>query len=497
MATQPVRVHFFPWTAPQVTQSRGIPTCPHAAGPQPKCGDRRELVRFRWSLRNKRARRAHVTGLDSNALVGFVAVVVSIFLTGCRREAPAMAAPPPPVVSVTRPVIHPVQNYYDYNGNLDAVEMVEVTARVEGILKEVTFTEGDEVKPGDLLFKIDPREYAAAVKRAEADKRKASVELKRTQSEEARASRFRVSGAISEEDFEQRVAARETAEATVMQTEAALEAGKLELEYTEIHSPIAGQISRTRVTPGNLVGPMDNSLLTTIVSMDPLYIYFDAPERDLVEYQQALQSGKADDVIEDSIRVEIGVSTEQGYPHVGKIDFRENRVDVGTGTVRIRGRIPNPKVPPGNARALYPGLFARVRVPDGEPKDLPAIPEDALMSGQEGHYVYVLAEGNVIQKRTVKVGPAVWKAQVVGDQQRPWSLVVTSGPPNSKADSKANQEKAAADATVLVPSVVAIESGLAVEDSVVFNGLTKARPGAPVAPESWELRPPRESAKTP
>lgn len=435
-----------------------------------------------------------ILGLSLRVLCVMVSVV------GCRREPVAVPTPPPPVVSVTRPVIHSVQSYYEYNGNLDAVEMVQVTARVAGILTEIAFTEGDEVKPGDLLFKIDPREYTATVKKAEADKRKALVELKRTETEETRASKFRLSGAISEEDFEQRVAARETAEATVMQTEAALEAGKLQLEYTEIRSPIAGQISRTLVTRGNLVGQTDNTLLTTIVSMDPLYIYFDAPERDLVEFQQALQSGEATDVVDTSIRVEIGVATEQGYPHVGKIDFRENRVDVGTGTVRIRGRIPNLRMPPGNARPLYPGLFARVRVPNGKPKDLPAIPEDALMSGQEGHYVYVLDSENVIQKRTVKVGPSVWKSAVAGDNQGEWNL--RAAPSDLLADQLAkplaNPPAPSAEAAkeVPVPSVVAIESGLNVEDSIVFNGLTKARPGSPVTPQLWELRPPQESAKT-
>ncbi len=417
-----------------------------------------------------------------------LALCASLCLTGCRPERLAPPAPPPPVVTVTRPVIYPVQPYYDYNGNLDSVEMVQVTARVQGLLNEIAFTEGDDVEPKELLFRIDPREYAAAVKKSEADRRKASVEVKRTQSEETRASKFRLSGAISEEDFEQRVAARETAEAVLMQTEAALEAARLQLEYTEIRSPIAGQISRTMVTRGNLVGQSNNTVLTTIVSMDPLYIYFDAPERDLVEYQRSLKAGQEADLLGRSIPVEIGVATEEGYPNVGKIDFRENRVDVGTGTVMVRGRIPNPRVPPGNARLLYPGLYARVRIPAGEPRSLPAIPEDALMSGQEGNYVYVLTDGDVIQKRTVKVGPTVWKSQVTGDGPSEWTLVATS--------SVATSPNAEMPKTVTVPSVVAIENGLTVDDLLVINGLTKARPGIAVAPESWELRPPREPAGT-
>lgn len=390
-----------------------------------------------------------------------------------------MPAPPPPTVSVTHPVTYSVQSYYEYNGNLDSVEMVQVTARVPGILKEIDFKEGDEVEPNALLFKIDPREYQASVKKADADRLKANVEVKHAKLEENRAINFRGTGAISEEEYEQRVAARETAEAVLMQTEAELEAGKLKLEYTEIRSPIAGQISRMRVTRGNLVGQDPDAVLTTIVSMDPLYIWFDAPERDLVEYQRQLQAGEKpeSDLLSGSIPVEIGVTSEQGFPHVGRIDFRENRVDVGTGTVRCRGRIPNPRVPPGNARVLYPGLYARVRVPAGPARSLPAIPEDALMTGQEGYFVYVLGDGNVIQKRTVKVGPIVYKSQVIAGGPKQWTLTATQAKDDASKD-------------VGVPSVVGIEEGLTTNDAIVFNGLTRARPGSPVSPQVWALSPP-------
>ncbi|MGE3777311.1 MAG: efflux RND transporter periplasmic adaptor subunit, partial [Pirellulaceae bacterium] len=341
-----------------------------------------------------------------------------ILATGCNRQAAATAAPPPPVVTVVHPVMTPVQVYYEYNGTLEAVEMVEVRARVKGFLNEVAFTEGEEVEQGDLLFKIDPREYLAAVKRAEADRRQTMAILRHAQLEEARGRELLASAALSEQDFESRVATRETAQAGVMQAEAALEAAQLQLGFTEIYSPVSGQISRALVTRGNLVGQTENTLLTTIVSMDPLYVYFDAPERDLVEYQRALQAGEAEEVLSQSLPLEVGVATEEGFPHAGAIDFRENRVDVGTGTVRIRGRIPNPRVPPGDARLLYPGLYARVRVPSGGPRSLPAIPEDALMTGQEGRFVYVLGPDNTVLKRSVTVGPQVWKAPLAEEQDQ-------------------------------------------------------------------------------
>jgi multidrug efflux system membrane fusion protein len=402
-----------------------------------------------------------------------LALCTAVGLAGCARERPAPPEMPPPEVSVTRAVAYPVQLYRAYNGTLDAVEMVQVRARVKGFLDEVAFKEGDEVKQGDPLFKIDPREYTAAVKRAEADKQKATSDLAQARSEATRAGRLRNTRAMSTEEYEQRLATRDVSEAALMQAQAALDAALLQLSYTEIRAPIAGQISRTLVTRGNLVGQNESTLLTTIVRMDPLYVYFDVPERDLVEYQKSLRAKELPDVLSQKLPIEVGVATEEGYPHKGKIDFRENRVEHSTGTVRMRGRLDNPRVPPGNARLLYPGLYARVRVPAGPPRSLPAIPEDALMTGQEGRYVYVLGEGDVIQKRTVTVGPSVWKAPLPGEEGPPgWALTDAAGKPGE------------------LHSVISIESGLKPGDRVVFTGLTKARPGAPVAPQAWEMKAP-------
>lgn len=384
--------------------------------------------------------------------------------------------------------MYPVQAYFEYNGNLEAVEIVQIIARVRGFLNEVLFKEGDEVQKDALLFKIDQREYLAGVKRAEADKLKAVTEVKRAKKEEERVKKLKETGAVSDEEYEQRIAARETADAVLMQTEAALDTSNIQLGYTTIKAPITGQISRALVTPGNLVGQTENTVLTTIVSMHPLYVYFDVPERDLIDYQRNLREGQNADLLNQKLPVEVGVATETGYPHKGFIDFRENRVDAGTGTVRIRGRIDNLRLPPSNARLLYPGLFARVRVPTGLPAKYPALPEDALMTGQEGRFVYVLDEKNVVQKRTVTVGPIVWKglppAKDVANST--WTLKPVANQPPDK-DGKPSQ-------STFIPSMVAITSGLSDQDKVVINGLTKARPGLPVVPEMRELQPPAQAA---
>lgn len=395
-----------------------------------------------------------------------------------------MAPPafPPPVVAVTKPILFTVQNYHEYNGNLDAIETVHIQARVKGFLNEIAFTEGEEVKKGALLFKIDPREHSAAVKRTEADLRKATTEFERYRSEADRGSRLIGTRAVGTEDFEQRVAIRDTAAATMLQAQAALEGAKLQLSFTEILSPINGQIGRALVTRGNLVGQNEATLLTTIVSMDPLFVYFDIPERDLVDFQRERFAGKQADVLSGLLPLEVGVATDEGYPHKGKIDFRDNKVDIGTGTVRMRGRIPNPRIPPGNNYLLYPGLYARVRVPSGEPRSLPAIPEDALMTGQEGRFVYVLGEGDIVQKRTVQVGPQIYKgARSESLKSQGWTLFAPATLPEGK------------EQFMQLPAVVSIESGLSVEDRVVVNGLTKARPGSPVVPQPWELKSPKSA----
>jgi RND family efflux transporter MFP subunit len=261
---------------------------------------------------------------------------------------------------------------------------------------------------------------------------------------------------------------------------AALQTANIQLGYTDIRAPIAGRISRTLITKGNLVGQDQPTLLTTIVSTDPLYVYFDAPEKDLMKYQQTVRP-KA----ESSAPVEIGVATEDGYPHRGHIDFQENRVDAGTGTVRLRGRIPNPVVGRNNSRVLYPGLYARVRVPAGAPESRPVIPEETLMTGQEGRFVFVLGPNNVIEKRIVTVGPRVWQAPRPGESGPPgWALINPNPQPPAEG---------APPAPVRQPlrSMIAIEKGLTADDRVVIAGLQRARPGAPVTPDQWEVRAPR------
>ena len=437
----------------------------------------------------------------------FAAAAVS--LAGCNRKPPAAPAFPPPAVSVAKPVTQMVQGYYEYNGHLDPIEMVEVKARVKGLLQDIQFTEGVEVEKGAALFTIDPREYKASVARATADLAKASADIdnwkaqiKLAESDLSRATRAANSGGAAPSDVDKAKATLDvnTAQLAVAAANkdsaaASLQTANIQLGYTDIRAPIGGRISRALVTRGNLVGQDQPTMLTTIVGVDPLYVYFDAPERDLIEYQKALRGAGTPAPGGQEAVVEIGVATEDGYPHRGKIDFRENRVDAGTGTVRLRGRIPNPTGGPNRARLLYPGLYARVRVLAREPEPRLVIPEDAIMTGQEGRFVFVVGAENKVEKRSVKLGRQVWRAAAAGDTNPPpaWVLV-NPNPTPPPADAKGGPPQS----RLTMRSMVAIESGLTADDRVVVSGVQGAArvpPGTPCAPELWNLKPPADEKK--
>jgi multidrug efflux system membrane fusion protein len=263
--------------------------------------------------------------------------------------------------------------------------------------------------------------------------------------------------------------------ATKDAAESSARMAELDLEYTEITAPIGGRISRTLVTRGNLVGQNETTLLTTIVRVDPIYVFFDAPEPDVIEYQRLQASRRKPDepppsLSEVKYKLEVGIATEKGFPHEGFINFRENRVDTGTGTVRVRGELPN------RNRYLYPGLFARVRVPSGDPQPRLSIPEAALLAGQEGRYVYVVKADDTVEKRLVSVGPRLEESRP-GQVAAGWKLV---GPPPAEKP---------------VASMIAIDKGLDPGDRVIVDGLQRARPGSPVVPSEWTLVPPAGAVK--
>jgi RND family efflux transporter MFP subunit len=422
-------------------------------------------------------------------------------ILGCRPGQQAPPAMPPAAVSVIKPVVLPVQHYYEYNGHLDTTQMLEVRARVKGFLTKVHFKEGTEVRgqrgggfltiPGDMLYSIDQREYRTSMKKAEAEleKAKADVENWKAQidlakAELKRAEQAAASSATAQTEVDRARATLGVNNAQLAAAQANVDARASELHtthiqfgYTEIRAKIDGRISRTMVDEGNLVGQTEPTLLTTIVRMDELYVYFDVPERDWM-----IWGGHISSDLTKTVPVEVGVTGEEGYPHKGHIDFRENRVDPGSGTVRIRGRIPNPILPETKSRALYPGLYARVRIPAGPPTPGPVIPEVAIMTGQEGRYIFVVGADNKVIKRQVTLGPQVYR--VKGEEKALWTM--TNPKPAQPMGNLPPRP-----GTMPVKSVVSIEKGVAENEMVIVEGLQKARPGAEVAPEVWTFTGPK------
>jgi RND family efflux transporter MFP subunit len=358
---------------------------------------------------------------------------------GCIQRAPTQRQPPPPPVTVAHPAVTPITPFHEYTGETDAVESVDIRARVRGYLLKIDYQEGTEVKAGTLLYEIDPREFEAALERAEAQVLQAQSQLTLAQAELQRTTRLRTSNAVTEEEYQQRVATVQQAEATVKQGQAAVDLAKLDVSYTKITAPINGRVGRSLVTVGNLVGVNDPTLLTTITRLDPIYVYFNVPEQNYLDYQKRIRAGSVPSAEQREVPIFVSLENEEGFPHQGIIDFRESRIDPMTGTVTVRGVLPNAD------RIIAPGMFVRIRVPLGQPQDQLLVPQVAVAADQRGEYVLVVKSDNTVEARPVKTG------EMEGED-------------------------------------IVIQSGISPSDWVVVNGTQKPRPGGKVAPKQTEMK---------
>ncbi len=347
---------------------------------------------------------------------------------------------PPPAVTANKSAQREVVEWDEYPGRLEAVDMVEVRARISGYLQSVHFKDGTEVNKGDLLFVIDPRPYQAELDRAAAELKQAESRLELAINELARAERLLKSKAISEEEADSRSKAKREAEAAIDSARASVEVAKLNLEYTHITAPINGRISRKLITEGNLVNGTQgqNTLLSTIVSLDPIYCYFDADERSILKYQQLAREGKQESLRDGRAPCELELANESGFPHKGVLDFVDNRVDATTGTLRVRGVFANP----GPDRILQAGFFARVRVPGSGKSQALLIPDQAVGTDQGQKFVFVVNDQDEVEYRTVRLGPFIDGLRVVreGIQSNDW--VVVNGLLSIHTGSKVNPKRA-------------------------------------------------------
>jgi RND family efflux transporter MFP subunit len=363
--------------------------------------------------------RYHPSHLAGAALV----LGCCLALAGCARgpsEAPA-AAPPP--VTVSYPVEREVTDHADFTARTAAVDSVELRARVSGYLDRANFKEGSLVKKGDVLFEIDPRTYEAALKNAEGNLAAVKARLERLNADLRRGQAL-VGTALAREEFDKRVGDRAEAAASLQAQRAAMERARLDLGFTKVTAPVGGRVSRSYVTVGNLVQAGDltgGTLLTTIVSVDPMYAYFDVDERTVLRVRQLIREGKASTPYDARIPVWLGLANEDGHPHRGAINFVDNQVNPRTGTLRARGVFPN------EGELLTPGLFARVRVPIGLPHKALLITDRALDTDQGQKVVYVVGKDNKVASRPVRLGALHDGLREVTDGLRPGERVIVNG----------------------------------------------------------------------
>lgn len=347
---------------------------------------------------------------------------------------------PPPSVTVAKPIVKDVVEYDEFTGRFEATETVEVRARVSGYLEKITFQDGTLVKKGDPLFLIDRRPYKFALDQASATLEAAKSRVTLTQTDVQRAQSLQRTGNIAEQLVDQRQQAFTGAKADVDNAEAALRTAQLNYDFTDIRAPISGRIGRRLITEGNLV-LANESLLTTIVSLDPLFFYFDVDERSFLAYSrmqdQAKKTGR--DITSDIL---VGLTDERDPGRKGRLDFIDNRVDQATGTIRLRAVLPNPDL------FLVPGLFGTIRVTGSPPHRGVLIPDEAIGTDQDRRIVWVVADDGTVSSKVIRPGPKIDGYRLV-------------------------------------------RSGLDGTETIVISGLQRVRPGAKVTPQRQDLPPTR------
>ena len=366
------------------------------------------------------------------------------YLSGCQRAQPKIVAAKLPDVVVEYPVEEVVTDFQEFTGRTVAVYTVEIRARVSGYLDRVSFQDGADVKAGDLLFEIDPRSYRAEVERADANIAQFKSRLERLVRVEDRGRKLVAGHNITDEQFDQMVFDREETEASLKAAVAAKDLADLNLSFTRITSPITGQISRRMVDPGNLVRA-DETALTTVVSVDPIYAYFDMDERTLLQLRRLIQQGRIKAASESQVMAEVALADEDNFTLRGAINFMDNQVEATTGTLRVRAVIANPD------ELLSPGLFVRIRIPVGAPHRAVLVREEALGTDQGQRFVYVVDSANEVSYRRVKIGMLNGSRRVIEEGLKPGERVIVTGLQRVRPGIKVSPKTATAN-VAMVPT---------------------------------------------
>jgi len=396
----------------------------------------------------------HVNGAPSQRsgrilLIALVVIAVAAiayrYMVAPQGEQAAPAAPPAPAVTVAKPLVEEMKEWRDFTGQFEARESVEIRTRVSGYLESVNFTDGQLVKKGDLLFVIEPRPYEIALDSAKAQLTQAEAQLQLAQVQLDRTSKLLKNDYASKETFDERTAEVQSATASRDNARAALNQAQLNLDYTRVTAPAAGRVGRHEVSIGNLVmGGTTGSttLLTTIVSLDPIWLMFNVSEGDGMTYKRLVQKGEIASARDNGIQVEGQLMDEKEWDLKGAIDFVDNQYDRSSGTIRVRASFPNPNL------FITPGQFGRVRVPMSQLKPTILVPDAAVVTDQSTKLLFTVSPDGTVVPKPVELG------SVTDDGLR------------------------------------IIRSGITPDDEVIINGLLRARPGQKVTPEQGTVKPP-------
>jgi RND family efflux transporter MFP subunit len=373
-----------------------------------------------------------------------VIVLTLVLVTGCEQN--TFVPPPPPKVEVAVSVQRAVTTYFDATGNTAAIKNVDLVARVQGFLQSINYEDGAFVKQGTTLFTIEPETYKLKLEQAQAAESGAQASLKQAEADFKRQSDLVQRQAVSQATLDNSTSTRDNVQANLQQAQANTKIAQVNYGYTNVTAPFDGIVTAHLVSVGELVGFSSPTQLATIIALDPIYVNFNVNEQDVLRIRDdARRRGMTFNELKQ-LPIEVGLQTETGYPHKGKLDYVSPNINQSTGTLAVRGILPNPD------RVLLPGFFVRVRVPFDEQKNALLIPDTALGSDQAGRYVLVVNADNVVEQRTVQIG-------------------------------------------ALDGGLRLIDSGLKDDDRVVIAGLLRAIPGQKVDPQLQKIEPPQAPAK--